>query len=241
MGREVVYNYPPRRVVSLVPSLTELLMDLGVPLVGRTKFCVHPSEGLQSISSVGGTKDFKTQKVLALKPDLVIGNKEENYREGIEALDREQVPVWMTDINSIADCLATLKELGGITGTVQKGGEIQESMRKRLAELKHTKSGKVLYLIWYKPWMAAGPQTYIHEFLHHLGYHNVLEASRYPELTLDQIKALRAEKILFSSEPFPFREKHIEELQNALPEVEMKMVDGEAYSWYGSRLLKVGV
>ncbi|RED99458.1 substrate-binding family protein [Marinoscillum furvescens DSM 4134] len=240
MGREVTFNFPPRRVVSLVPSLTEMLCDLGVELVGRTRFCIHPTEQVKKLPSVGGTKDFKVDRIVDLRPDLVIGNKEENYREGIEALE-QHVPVWMTDINTISDSLQVWTDFGEITNTTQEAKKIRSSVEQKLASLKSTKTGEVLYLIWYKPWMAAGSQTYIDEFLSHLGYSNVITDSRYPELTLEQMRDLSPEKILLSSEPFPFKAKHQRELELLFPESKVELVDGEAYSWYGSRLLKVGI
>lgn len=235
MGREVTFSFPPKRIISLVPSQTEFLIDIGAPLVGRTKFCVHPKEVVRSIPIVGGTKNFRFETIRKLKPDLIIGNKEENYQEGIEKLEKE-FPVWMSDIFTLDDSFAMMTAIGGLCDLEDRARQIISDCRNATEFVKGSKSGKVVYLIWKDPWMAAGSNTFIDHLLSHLGFENVITDARYPELSVDQIASLKPDKILFSSEPFPFKEKHLEEAKRMWPAASCELVDGELYSWYGSRL-----
>ncbi len=235
MGREVRLTSPPRRIVSLVPSQTEFLLDVGAPIVGRTKFCIHPNEIVENIPIVGGTKKFHFQKIKELNPDLIVGNKEENYKYGIEKLE-EEYPVWMSDIFTLDDAFGMMTAIGSLCDLEDRAKAIVRECKEAVEKVKGSKSGKVIYLIWNKPWMAAGKNTFIDHFLTHLGYENLITEERYPELTTEQIINLNPDKILFSSEPFPFKEKHLAEAKAFCPNAESLMVDGELHSWYGSRL-----
>lgn len=237
MGREVRIASPPRRIVSLVPSQTEFLLDIGAPLVGRTKFCIHPKEKVDSIPVIGGTKNFRFEKISELNPDLIIGNKEENYKWGIEKLEKE-FPVWVSDIYTLEDAFEMMTAIGRICDLEGRSEGVIQECREATERVKGTQSGKVIYLIWNKPWMAAGKNTFIHHLLTHIGYENVITEERYPELTTEEITALGPDKILFSSEPFPFKEPHIQEANEFWKNTECELVDGELYSWYGSRLRK---
>ena len=238
LGRVLQFEKIPKRVISLVPSITEYLVDMGVEVIGRTKFCIHPKERIQSIPIVGGTKNFRFDTIHQLQPDLIIGNKEENYQEGIDLL-AEKFPVWMSDIYTIEDALEMINGTSLLLDKVEKGKKIIASLSKKLNELSNTKTGSVLYLIWREPWMAAGTKTYIDSFLAHLGYQNVVKVERYPGFTLEQIQALNPDTLLLSSEPFPFKQKHIEEIRAAFSHTDIRIVNGEFYSWYGTRLLKL--
>lgn len=235
MGRKVEVNLQPKRIVSLVPSQTEFLIDIGVPLVGRTKFCIHPSDKVKDIPVVGGTKKFRFDVIDDLQPDLIIGNKEENYKEGIEELARTY-PVWMSDIYSLSDSFKMMSELGDICERKNESANIIDACRNATNRIKASKSGRALYLIWKNPWMAAGKNTFIDHMLSHLGYENAVEAERYAELSEEAIRSLNPDLIFLSSEPFPFKDKHLDELSKIWPESECRLVDGELYSWYGSRL-----
>lgn len=239
MGREVNFSFPPKRVISLVPSQTEFLVDIGAPLVGRTKFCVHPEDRVSSIPVIGGTKNFQFDKIKELQPDLIIGNKEENYQEGIEELSKH-FPVWMSDIYSLQDSLEMMEKLGEICDLKEPAEKIIYQCNASLTKVKGKSSGKVVYLIWKSPWMAAGKNTFIDYLLSHLGYENLVSSERYPALSDEQIAVLNPEKILFSSEPFPFKETHIMEAKKRWPDAQCQLVDGELHSWYGSRLRKWG-
>jgi len=239
MGRTVELVQPIRRIVSLVPSQSELLIDLGLEelMIGVTKFCVHPIGMKERVGQIGGTKTVKINKVLALKPDLVIGNKEENLQSDIEALE-QHVPVWMSDIHDLESALEMIQLIGLLTEKVQVTLPLITTIRQEFNDLKQFTSSKnllkTLYLIWRKPFMAAGSGTFIDDCLQHCGLVNCLEDSRYPVVDLEQVNP---ELILLSSEPYPFQEKHIAELQRLFPAAKVVLVDGEYFSWYGSRML----
>ncbi len=230
---------PPQRIVSLVPSQSELLWDLGLKdrLAGITKFCIHPRELFESIPRIGGTKTLNLDKIRALKPDLIIGNKEENERSQIEALQKE-FKVWMSDIYDLEDALKTIRAIGELTDTKEKADSIAAKIRASFSELPFLDKS-VLYLIW-KPYMAAGRGTFIGNMLEKTGLKNVIAAedSRYPQLDIEEIRKLNPELIFLSSEPFPFKQTHADELQQLLPGTSVVLVDGELFSWYGSRLLR---
>ena len=229
----------PRRIISLVPSQTELLFDLGLEreVVGVTKFCVHPREWRKRKNIIGGTKHFHLDRIRSLKPDLIIGNKEENYREGIEELDKE-FPVWMSDINTLADALQMIEQLSEITGFAEQGKRIIEEIEGGFNQLQPLNSPiSCLYLIWRNPFMGVGGNTFIDDMLGGCGFNNMLAVhGRYPELPEGEIKRLNPRLVLLSSEPYPFKEKHIHEIKKLCPEAEVLLVDGEMFSWYGSRL-----
>jgi ABC-type Fe3+-hydroxamate transport system substrate-binding protein len=228
----------PSRIISLVPSQTELLYDLGLGerVVGITKYCIHPAEAQHEKAVVGGTKNFDIKKILDLQPDLVIGNKEENDRERIVSLHRH-VPVWMSDIDNLEGALSMIRGLGAITGTDEKSITLSHEIQHAFQQIRRAAHKRVLYLIWKKPWMAAAGMTFINSMLTLMGLENTLgSATRYPEISEQQIRDISPEVIMLSSEPFPFQEKHIGELMSISPASKVMLVDGEMFSWYGSRL-----
>ena len=243
MGRSVKIPAHSKRIVSLVPSQTELLVDLGLEnrIVGVTKFCVHPEYLRKKVAVIGGTKNLQLDKIRALQPDLIIGNKEENTRADIEQLEKE-FPVWMSDILTIADALDMISMVGKITGTDKMTQELMKQVSFSLNTMLGVGQGKrTAYLIWKNPWMAAGGDTFIHSLLEHAGFTNIFSSqARYPEFDMDSLRQLSPELILLSSEPFPFSEKHIIEIADAMPDAKVQLVDGEMFSWYGSRLIKTG-
>lgn len=235
MGREVTFSFPPKRVLSLVPSQTEFLLDIGAPVVGRTKFCVHPKKSVIDIPIIGGTKKFRFDRVRELKPDLIIGNKEENYKEGIEALEAD-FPVWISDIYSLEDAFQMMSSLGRLCDLEDASRQIILDCRKSTENIKNTKKGTVLYLIWKNPWMAAGSYTFIDHLLTHLGYQNIIQKNRYPTFEDHDIDLLDPDHIFLSSEPYPFKKDHLSQVKSKWPNAHCQLVDGEIYSWYGSRL-----
>lgn len=241
MGREVRFEYYPERIVSVVPSQTELLYDLGLDkeVVGITKFCVHPDEWFRNKERVGGTKKLHLDKIRELKPDLIIANKEENTQEEIEELAKE-FPVWISDINNLPSAMNMIQALGQVTGMEGKANKLVEELVQGFNDLNKANTPKrVAYFIWRDPWMSIGNDTFIHSMIQTIGWQNVLaNETRYPEITLEELKKYEPELVLLSSEPFPFKEQHIEEVKAVLPDAEVKLVDGEMFSWYGSRLKK---
>ncbi len=241
LSRKISIPFPPKRIVSVVPSQTELLFDLGLgdSVVGVTWFCIHPEEASKK-SQVGGTKNLKLDKIAGLNPDLIIANKEENEQSQIDWL-AERFPVWISDIKTLDDAVSMIKSIGDMTGKSLKANEIIENITDSFSNLRPVTQKRTLYLIWKKPYMSIGSDTFIHHIMQRAGFINVMAGStRYPELTESEIKNLNPEIVLLSSEPYPFKEKHVNELQQLLPEAKIKLVDGEMFSWYGSRLVKAG-
>ena len=238
LGREILIPQEPRRIVSLVPSQTELLYALGLEdrLVGQTIFCIHPREQFKKAHKIGGTKKLRIDAIRRLQPDLIIGNKEENTQAQIETLMQE-FPVWMSDIFNLQDALHMIRAVGDITGTGEKAEAIACGIETTFRSLPEIRAERVLYLIWREPWMAAGKQTFIDEMIRAAGYANALSLARYPELEAAAIQRIQPDRIWLSSEPYPFNEKQIAELQDLFPNTRIQLVDGEMFSWYGNRLL----
>jgi len=244
LKRKVVLSSSPVRIISLVPSQTELLYDLGLreEVIGITKFCIHPEEWFRAKPRVGGTKKINFEKIQALKPDLIIGNKEENDQSQIEEL-MKHYPVWMSDIKNLDDALNMIEEIGELVNKKNEAIEISEEVRLRFDNLKlrtlNLKQPSVAYLIWQDPLITIGSDTFIHDMLSRCAFTNVFsDQKRYPEIKKEDLKRHQPELILLSSEPYPFKEKHREEFQSICPRSTVLLVDGELFSWYGSRLLK---
>lgn len=241
MGRAVKAPDHPQRIISLVPSQTELLFDLGLGdrVVGITKFCIHPQEWYRTKLRVGGTKRVDLEKVRAIKPDLIIGNKEENAIGDIAALERE-FPVWMSEVEDLDGALKMIGRIGQITGTAARAEEIKTGIRSAFEGLEPLSPPlSAAYFIWKDPWMVAGKGTFIADLLQRCGF--TLPAGiggRYPELSPEALQTLGPDVVLLSSEPYPFSEKHIGEAAELFPGIPILLVDGEMFSWYGSRLLR---
>lgn len=249
MLREVEINTKPQRIISLVPSQTELLFDLGLDneVIGITKFCIHPKHWLKEKNIVGGTKKLNLKKIEALKPDLIIGNKEENSKEDIEIL-MQKFPVWMSDINNLAQALQMIESIATITHKTQHGMLLNNKIKEEFNHLQdpiHTKK-RVAYFIWNEPLMVVGENTFINNLLEKIGLVNVFAADikskqisyRYPQITAAELQAASPDIIYLSSEPFPFKDKHVQLFKSICPHTQIKIVDGEMFSWYGSRLAK---
>jgi ABC-type Fe3+-hydroxamate transport system substrate-binding protein len=244
LGREVDIPYPPRRIISLVPSQTELLYDLGLgeEVTGITKFCVHPDSWFREKTRIGGTKQLHLEQILALQPDLVIANKEENSAEQVQYL-MNHVPVWVSDIRTLENALEMIGSIGEISCKSERAAEISRNISFGFSRLREGVQGQPLlrtaYFIWREPWMVAGGDTFIHDMLQCCGLENVFgDRARYPVVDSEQLRAVNCQLILLSSEPYPFKEQHITELARLLPAARVLLVDGEMFSWYGSRLGK---
>lgn len=228
------------RIVSLVPSQTELLYDLGLDseVVGITKFCIHPHVWFQSKSRVGGTKNVDIERVKALKPDLIIANKEENVREQVAEL-AVHFPVYTSDVHDLPTALQMMAHVAELVGKKQKAEQINERTRTSFVALtKFAKPVKTCYLIWREPFMTVGGDTFINDMLERCSMENIFKnETRYPQITNEEMTKLDCSLILLSSEPYPFKEKHIAEIKDLL-NVPVILVDGEMFSWYGSRLLQ---
>ncbi len=240
----VLPDWPPRRIVSLVPSQTELLYDLGLEkeVAGITKFCVRPAGWFQAKPRVGGTKTLNIKKIELLHPDLIIGNKEENEQTQIEIL-AERYPVWMSDVRTLADAYDMIRRVGELTGKDREAGNLIQKIQAEFARSPSTvlRRPSAVYLIWRKPYMAAGGDTFIHQMLCEAGFDNMYASrQRYPEISPEELSRAQPEVILLPSEPYPFAEKHIAAIREICPRSRIQLVDGEMFSWYGSRLLDAG-
>ncbi len=233
------------RIVSLVPSQTELLFDLGLDevVIGITKFCVHPHTWYKTKQRIGGTKNVNLKKIGLLKPDLIIANKEENVKEQVEAL-RLIAPVYVSDIQDLESALQMIEQVGMLTNKSLRANAIVNEIEQGFESIKPSfnsinKTINTAYLIWKDPYMGAGGDTFINDMLIRCGLQNVFATSaRYPICSIEQLNSLKCDLILLSSEPYPFQQKHINELKVYLPDAHIMLVDGEMFSWYGSRLLK---
>lgn len=227
-----------QRIISLVPSLTELLIDLGLDaqLAGRTRFCVHPKPQVESIPIMGGTKNPRLDKIRQAHPDLIIANKEENRAPDIREL-MEDFEVEVTDIATIEDALITIHQLGQKLGVADQSIALIQDIQSRLEERPEEPDLRTAYLIWKDPWMTVGRDTYIHDVLGHWNMPNVFSGQqRYPKFELDALKSYHPDLILLSSEPYPFEEKHLAQIEDACPAARVLLVEGEWFSWYGSHM-----
>jgi ABC-type Fe3+-hydroxamate transport system substrate-binding protein len=243
LNRTLSFKSIPKRIVSLVPSQTELLVDLGLinDIVGITKFCIHPDNLRKSKTIVGGTKQVNIEKIRALQPDVILCNKEENTQEMVNQLE-EIAPVHVSDISNLKDT----RELINLYGQLFNVNNMANSIVKKLQYLesefllfiKNKSIKNVAYFIWRKPWMVAGGDTIINFLLSINKFHNIFEdIVRYPEINLELLKDKDLDYIFLSSEPYPFKEKHFNEIKKVLPKSQIFLVDGEYFSWYGTRLL----
>ncbi len=230
---------PPARIVSLVPSLTELLFDLGLgrSVVGRTRFCIHPREKVESVPIIGGTKNPRIDKIRELKPDLIIANKEENRKEDVEELQKD-FEVMVTEIDTIEEALFAIHDIGWTCSVQEQAKQLISDIQNELINVPDEPAISAAYFIWRDPWMSVGNDTYIHSVLDHWNLKNVYaDKTRYPKTSLYELTLKNPELILLSSEPYPFKEKHIAEVNQFCPKSNVILINGEWFSWYGSRML----
>jgi ABC-type Fe3+-hydroxamate transport system substrate-binding protein len=236
----VMPDLPYQRIICLVPSLTELLIDLGLKdqVIGRTRFCIHPEGKIDDIEIVGGTKSPNLEKIVELEPDFILANKEENREEDIEVL-RKYAEVRVTEIESIQNAILEISSLGEKLGVEKRANDMIQKITGLLNDRPSTNTRSVAYFIWKDPWMSIGNDTYIHDVLHKYNLNNVYGLQkRYPKTNLDELAKKNPELILLSSEPYPFKKKHIKELKETCPNSQIKLVNGEWFSWHGSRMVK---
>ncbi len=227
------------KVISLVPSITEALFDLGLTeneVIGRTKFCIHPAEMVENVEIIGGTKNLNIEKIQSLKPDIILANKEENVKEQVEILMKD-FKVIVYDTETIEDNYYLVKNLGLLFNKEEKAQIFNLKIYEVLNQFKITSTTKVAYLIWKNPYMTVGSDTFIHNILSEIGFENIFKnQTRYPEIQVEDLA--EADVIMLSSEPFPFKQKHIAELKEFYPKKKIIIVDGEAFSWYGTHIAK---
>ena len=235
-GRLVQIPSNPKRIISLVPSLTELLFDLDLDqeIIGVTRYCISPPEKVTRRVKVGGIHQLDFQLIASLQPDLIIANKEENDRREVLHL-QEQYPVYVSDINSLPNALEMITDLGKLVDRNEKAGQIISEIEGGFHLINPKKLSTVVYLIWNNPYRAAGGNTFINDLLQRCGFINIFEKlERYPQISTEMVG--QAQVILLSSEPYPFSEQDVEQFSNQFPASQVFLVDGTLFSWYGSRL-----
>lgn len=242
LQKAVTPDQAPQRIISLVPSITELLYNLGLTneVAGITRFCIHPAEWFRTKAKTGGTKNINLKKIQELKPDLIIANKEENVKEQIEELTAH-FDVWVTDVDTVSSAFAMIKDIGILTGTTAAAKKLVIDIEKEFTRFNNAGTlTKTAYLIWRNPYMTVGGDTFIHDMMQHCGLQNVFAAqTRYPKIDAAAIATSGCSLVILSTEPYPFKEKHIAELQQQLPGVKIILANGEMFSWYGSRMLQM--
>lgn len=243
IGKTFSFDSAPKRIVSLVPSQTELLVNLGLEesIVGLTKFCIHPI-GFKNLKTiVGGTKAVNFEKIAALKPDIIICNKEENTQQIVEDLS-SICTVWTTDIYTIADNNQMILDFGKLFDVEELASIMVSEINTALSEFRdfveNQKSLNVAYFIWKNPYMVAANSTFINEILKLNNFQNVYDdLDRYPEIDIRNLNEKKLDFVLLSSEPYPFKESDFQEFGDISDSYKVVLVDGEMFSWYGSRLI----
>jgi len=236
MGFKINIPDYPAKIISLVPSITELLFDLNLEdeLAGITRYCILPEDKVAGKTKIGGTKDFNFEEIEEINPDLIIGSKEENYREGIERL-RERYKVWMSNVKCIQDALDLINFIGMLTNRVSEAEGLINEIRNNLLKLEFTTEIRTAYRIWKNPFMAAGGDTFIDDMLKTGGFKNIFALRTvYPQINPGEMKD--AELLLLSSEPYNVSEEDHRELKKILPGKKIFQIDGKIFSWYGSRM-----
>ena len=242
LNRTLSFSSYPKRIISLVPSQTELLFHLGLDkeVVGVTKFCIYPSDWKTRKTIVGGTKNIKMDLIKELNPDLIIANKEENDENSLRKL-MPIFPVWISDIKRLEDAFQMILSLGRITNSESTSFTWTEKIKKqfKILSLLPKQPRRVAYLIWNNPLMSVNKDTFIHSLLELNQWDNCFKdkLNRYPEITEEELVDSNPEMVFLSSEPFPFKDKHIDRFKQLLPESRVVLVNGEYFSWYGSRLV----
>lgn len=240
LGNRMSFVEPPSRVVSTVPSQTELLYYLGLSkkIIGITKFCVFPQKKPGNPIKIGGTKTLHLAKIIDLRPELIIANKEENDKAQINLLSKT-IPCYVSDIKTLDDCIRLIKHMGLLFNCSNKSAalieEIQQNNKSFISQKYPIRSA--IYFIWKDPLMVAGNDCFIHHMMQQFGFTNLIDQPRYPEITVDELIKMAPDVVLLSDEPFPFKEKHIEKFRQIIPKSKIVLVNGSFFSWYGSRLI----
>ncbi|MEO8538355.1 MAG: helical backbone metal receptor [bacterium] len=226
---------PPSRIISLVPSLTELLFWLGAGdrVVARTKFCTEPQGAVDSVPAIGGTKNPIIERIVALQPDLVIANKEENRREDIDALRAAGLHVLLTDPNTVGEAVTMIRDIGWALGAPERADELTAAIDSALCAIPSSRRVAVYAGVWHNPMMGLGSESYGNSLIEACGGRNVMQRPRYPETSLGELRTLAPELILLPDEPFPFDAGHAALYGEVAP---ARVIDGKLLWWYGPRM-----
>lgn len=241
LNRQVSFSFPPKKIVSLAPAITETLyhLSLSEEIVGRTRFCKYPEHKVTGALNVGGTKEIKLERIHSLKPELIIVEKEENTKEIVETLEK-YYPVFVFEVQSIDDSLRMIQHLGQLTNRKSEAESLQQSIEQAFSQLPQINGKRAAYMIWQQPYMVVGKHTYIQSMLQHMGFINPFEnlAGRYPVVTMEQLQNTSLDYLFLATEPFPFQEKHVTYFNERLPNVKTVIIDGERF-WYGAKATRI--
>jgi len=240
-GVTIRLDHAPQRIVSLVPSQTELLayLDLEEQVVGVTRFCERPEHWRSEKTIVGGTKEVDVDVVQELQPDLILANHEENTAEDVAALE-DLAATFVTEVRTVEDALQMIRTVGTLTETSDQTSTLVGQIISRFDNLPEFAPLQAVYFIWRDPYMTVGGDTFIHDIMRWGGFENVYGTeTRYPEVALDELDDDAIDVVLCSTEPFPFHQKDsfTADIEDALPNTQIEIVDGQPFSWYGPRLL----
>lgn len=240
LGRLVEFSYPPKRIVSLVPGITDTLFSLNLQkeVVGRTRFCVHPKGLVDQVLKVAGTKDINLEKIRIVNPDLIFCEKEENTKEIVDQLEKE-FPVFVCEIQSVHDVYKMIDDLGALTDRKREAESLRTKIAHGFDRLPRFSGKRFAYVIWKKPYMVVGNHTYIDSVFQSIGFENAFStyAGRYPVVNEEDLQNAKLDYLFLASEPYPFKDSHREEFLDFLPEVPIKILDGEMF-WYGPRMVE---
>lgn len=240
LGRLIEFEYPPKRIISLCPGITDTLFSLQLEneIIGRTKYCIHPNDKVKTVATVGGTKKIKMDIIHKLKPDLIFAEKEENTKEMVEELE-EFFPVYVAEVQSIKDAYRMIHDVGVVTNREKLAEQLVTTIKAKFHKLPQAHGKRAAYVIWRKPYMVVGKETYIHSLLEKMGFINPFTElnGRYPVVSREDFQNAKLDYLLLATEPFPFQEKHKLEFAEFLPNIEQIIVDGEMF-WYGPRMLE---
>ncbi|MBN2681310.1 MAG: ABC transporter substrate-binding protein [Bacteroidales bacterium] len=241
LNRKILVNFPPKRIISLVPSISELIYDLDLDkeLVGITRYCIHPGSLLKEKTIVGGTENVDIKLINSLKPDLILANKEENSKNEIEKL--LNTPIFVSNIRTFDEALSFIIDIGELTDRQKNAENIVSQILDKFNNFKAIQPSKsVAYLVWKEPFITINRNTFINDMLEKAGFSNVFshKPESYPKISLEEIAKAKPEYIFLSSEPYPFTNKHIIEYEKMFPNSKILKVDGEIFAWYGSHLIK---
>ncbi|MEB6550816.1 helical backbone metal receptor [Heyndrickxia sporothermodurans] len=240
LGRLIEYEYPPKRIISLCPGITDTVYSLQLEneIVGRTKYCIHPEEKVRNAAIVGGTKKVKLDVIHELKPDLILAEKEENTKEMVEELEKHY-PVFVAEVQSVDEAYRMIHDIGAVTDRAEIADRLVNTITSQFQFLPNVQGKRAAYVIWRKPYMVVGKDTYINSLLERIGFVNPFTASegRYPSVSKEDFLQANLDYLLLASEPFPFQEKHQMEFAEFLQNIPSILVDGEMF-WYGPRMLE---
>src|SRR5690625_3772748 len=232
VNRKVTYRFPPERIISLAPAITNTLYSLNLEneIIGRTRFCIHPSNQVEKAVNIGGTKDVKIDRIHKLNPDLIIAEKEENTKEIVEQLE-QYYPVFVFEVQTVDDAFRMMTDLGDIVNRQIEATSLITEIKRTFINLPQFQRKKVAYVIWKHPYMVVGDNTYIQSLLDKMGFINPFTnvSGRYPEVTIENLKEANLDYIFLATEPYPFREKDIVTMADLLPGVQPIIIDGEMF------------